>query len=210
MDRQPLTARSFAIRKRGPMRKSIPQSDMDGNMARSAIQLAARGWRLPENALTGTLFTVNVEPRHGLHGGSRLLRSTPILAEYQCCHVTPGQIAIFATGTLGYEWNEAPNEGAPPGLMRLSSRQSATSRESRITETIFPPGSRQLIVSPSIATAVARLYSARALFSGPGDWMICTMAREVLVPVRRSSSATSFDKIGSDSRLQPGGATQPR
>ena len=33
-----------------------------------------------------------------------------------------GETAIFAPGTLGYEWNECPDNGfQPPGLMRLSS-----------------------------------------------------------------------------------------
>ena len=77
----------------------------------------------------------------GLHGGSRVLwRDTDSGGIPVLLRLLPGQVAVFATGTLGYEWNEAPNEGAPPGLMRLSSRQSATSRESRITETISPPG----------------------------------------------------------------------
>ena len=75
----------------------------------------------PENALTGTLFTVNVEPRAdsiavpASYGKHRFWRNTSV------ANLAGGETATFAPGTLGYEWNEAVNEGAPAGLMRLSS-----------------------------------------------------------------------------------------
>ena len=94
----------------------------------------------PENLLTGTLFTVNVEPRldsmavPASYGGHRFWRNTSIAT------LPAGQTAVFATGTLGYEWNEAPNEGAPPGLMRLS--LATVSNVSRIQDygNNFPTG----------------------------------------------------------------------
>ena len=75
----------------------------------------------PENALTGTLFTVNVEVRAdsimvpASYGAHRFWRNTSVAT------LTPGQVATFAPGTLGYEWDECPSIDAPPGLMRLSS-----------------------------------------------------------------------------------------
>ena len=84
----------------------------------------------PENELTGTLFTVNVEPRMdsiavpASFGKHRFWRNTSVAT------LPAGGVATFASGTLGYEWNEAVNDGAPPGLMRLSS--ATVSNVSRI------------------------------------------------------------------------------
>ena len=64
----------------------------------------------PENALTGTLFTVNVEPRSdsiavpASYGAHRFWRNTSVAT------LTSGEVATFAPGTLGYEWNEAVDE----------------------------------------------------------------------------------------------------
>ena len=44
-------------------RKDRSQSRMDRDVARSTLQSATRRAVRPENTLTGTLFTVNVEPR---------------------------------------------------------------------------------------------------------------------------------------------------
>src|SRR5207253_4985304 len=49
-------------------------------------------------------------------GAMRFWRNTSVAA------LAPGQTATFAAGLLGYEWDEAPQNGfQPPGLQRLSS-----------------------------------------------------------------------------------------
>ena len=75
----------------------------------------------PENALQGTLFRVNGTRSDAIlvpatYARMRLWRNTSIAS------LTAGQVATFPSGTLGYEWDEAPyNDFAPPGLMTLSS-----------------------------------------------------------------------------------------
>ena len=94
----------------------------------------------PENELTGTLFTVNVEPRvdsiavPASFGKHRFWRNTSVAT------LPAGNVATFASGTLGYEWNEAVKERAPAGLMRLSS--ATVSNVSRIVDhgNTFPSG----------------------------------------------------------------------
>ncbi|MHA3774172.1 DUF4082 domain-containing protein [Verrucomicrobiota bacterium sgz303538] len=75
----------------------------------------------PENALTGTFFMVNglrtdsmtVPAAFGVH---RFWRNTSVAT------LAPNTVATFPAGTLGYEWNTAPqNSSQPVGLMRLSS-----------------------------------------------------------------------------------------
>jgi hypothetical protein len=78
----------------------------------------------PENALTGTIFKVNsgtdaigVPAELGKH---RFWRNTTVAT------MPAGTAATLPDGTLGYEWDEAPNNGVqPPGLMRLSRRTVA-------------------------------------------------------------------------------------
>ena len=73
----------------------------------------------PENALTGTLFTVNdgtaaIEVPEA-YGKMRLWRNTSVAS------LKAGETATLAGSTLGYEWDEDPDNGfRPPGLMRLS------------------------------------------------------------------------------------------
>jgi methionine-rich copper-binding protein CopC len=77
----------------------------------------------PENALTGTLFVMN---DNGTPGNSitvpyeyanlRFWRNTSIAT------MSPGQTATLGTYTLGYEWDEDPDNGfRPAGLFHLSS-----------------------------------------------------------------------------------------
>ncbi len=75
----------------------------------------------PENSLSGTLFMVNgtrTDPMTvtAAQGAMRFWRNTSVAL------LPPGQIATFAAGILGYEWDEAPDNGFQPrGLQRLSS-----------------------------------------------------------------------------------------
>ncbi len=74
----------------------------------------------PENALTGTLFMINGNVNNAItvpaeYAPMRLWRNTSV------ANLQPGQVATFPNGTLGYEWDEAPdNSFAPAGLVLLS------------------------------------------------------------------------------------------
>ena len=74
----------------------------------------------PENALTGTVFTVNAWRNDPLivpaaYGDLRFWRNTKV-AELQ-----PGERAILLKGLLGHEWDEDIDNGyRPAGLFRLS------------------------------------------------------------------------------------------
>jgi hypothetical protein len=74
----------------------------------------------PENQLTGTSFAANAGDAtlevSAADGKLRLWRNTGVAS------LAPGQTATLTEDTLGYEWDEAPENGfQPPGLVRLSS-----------------------------------------------------------------------------------------
>ncbi len=74
----------------------------------------------PENALTGTLFTVNAGDRAievpAADGRLRLWRGTSVAAQ-----AAAGATAVLPERTLGYEWDEDVDNGSrPPGLVRFS------------------------------------------------------------------------------------------
>jgi hypothetical protein len=74
----------------------------------------------PENALTGTWFAVNSGTRAitvpAADGRLRFWRGTSV------ANLAPGETATLTDETLGYEWDEAPDNGAAPaGLVRMSS-----------------------------------------------------------------------------------------
>ena len=74
----------------------------------------------PENALKGSIFTVNAWRNDPLvvpaeFAKLRFWRNTEVAA------LKPGEQAVFAHGILGHEWNEDLDNGfRPPGLMRMS------------------------------------------------------------------------------------------
>ena len=118
-------------------REDRPAPDVDRDLARPALQPAADGGR-PENALTGTLFTVNGIPRRSAQGAR-----TPTAA---CGFWRNTSVANLAAGTdgdarrpasLGYEWDEDLDNGfRPAGLIHLSSTTStSTQPTSRTTGT---------------------------------------------------------------------------
>jgi hypothetical protein len=80
----------------------------------------ANGGR-PENAVMGTIFTVNAPHEDDMKvseatGKFRFWRNTTVATQ------TPGQTATVGAGTVGYEWDEDLNNGfRPSGLIRLSS-----------------------------------------------------------------------------------------
>lgn len=74
----------------------------------------------PEHSLTGTLFRVNAGSDAAIvvpaaEGKMRMWRNTSI------ANLSAGQSATLPASTLGYEWDETPNDiNSPPGLIRLS------------------------------------------------------------------------------------------
>jgi hypothetical protein len=74
----------------------------------------------PENALTGTIFTVNAWRNDPLvipaeFAPLRFWRNTEV------ARLKPGERAVLGTGILGHEWNEDLDNGfRPSGLMRMS------------------------------------------------------------------------------------------
>jgi hypothetical protein len=74
----------------------------------------------PENALKGTIFTVNAWRNDPLivparFAGLRFWRNTEV------AQLKPGQQAVLGYGILGHEWNEDLDNGfRPAGLMRMS------------------------------------------------------------------------------------------
>ena len=74
----------------------------------------------PENGLTGTLFKVNCCQFDAItvsqaQGQMRLWRNTALAS------LGAGQSSTIGAGTIGYEWDESPDNGfQPPGLIKLS------------------------------------------------------------------------------------------
>ena len=74
----------------------------------------------PENALTGTIFTVDAWRNDPLvvpaeYAGLRFWRNTAVAG------LAPGEKAVLLKGLLGHEWDEDIDNGfRPPGLFRLS------------------------------------------------------------------------------------------
>ncbi|GAA3088865.1 hypothetical protein GCM10010485_28860 [Streptosporangium carneum] len=81
----------------------------------------------PENGLTGTLFRINGYAYDAItvpseFAAMRLWRNTSV------ANLQPGQTATFPGGTLGYEWDEAPDNGfQPAGLVKYSRTTVSTS-----------------------------------------------------------------------------------
>jgi hypothetical protein len=82
------------------------------------------GGKEPENALTGTLYTVNAWRNDPLvvpasFGRHRFWRNTSIAELHRAA---PQESRALVQGMLGHEWDEDVDNGfRPPGLMRLSS-----------------------------------------------------------------------------------------
>ena len=105
---------------------------------------------LPENQLTGTLFTVNAGTvtLQVPYGDSQLRfwRNTTVAS------LTPGQVATLGSDDIGYEWNEDVDNGfRPPGLIDMS-RTTA-----QVPQKLLDYG---LTVGPATATHSLTLYRA--------------------------------------------------
>jgi hypothetical protein len=94
----------------------------------------------PENALTGTLFTVNSYREDALtvpadYAHLRFWRNTSVAA------LAPGQVATFPPGTLGHEWDEDVDNGhRPAGLFHLSSTAVDVDRRIQDYGNTYAPG----------------------------------------------------------------------
>ena len=118
----PPTARSSATRRRtSPPAKIDPSAAWTGTWRDPRFSPPSDGGR-PENALSGTIFTVNGVRNDSFEvpaadGKMRFWRNTPNVS-----FLTAGQVWSAPTGTLGYEWDEDLDNGfRPAGLVRLSS-----------------------------------------------------------------------------------------
>src|SRR5215212_3471921 len=99
--------------------KIDPTSAWTGSWRDPRFSPPADGGR-PENALTGTIFTVNSGSAAlqvpAADGKLRLWRGTAV------AQLPPGGIATLSDDTVGYEWDEDLDNGSrPAGLVRLSS-----------------------------------------------------------------------------------------
>jgi len=100
-------------------KKIDPVPDVWTGTFRDARPFNPEGPR-PENALTGTIFTVNAWRNDPLivpadYARLRFWRNTEVAA------LKPGQSAILGDGILGHEWNEDLDNGfRPAGLIRMS------------------------------------------------------------------------------------------
>ncbi len=93
----------------------------------------------PENGLTGTSFVVNSGDAAievpAADGKLRLWRNTSVAS------LAPGQTATLAEDTLGYEWDEAPENGfQPAGLVRLSSTTASVAQKLLDYGSTYGPG----------------------------------------------------------------------
>jgi hypothetical protein len=93
----------------------------------------------PENALTGTMFTVNsgsaalAVPAED--GRMRLWRNTSVAGQ------APGAVATLTEDAIGYEWDEDVDNGArPAGLIRLSSTTVANVEKLQDYGSSYGPG----------------------------------------------------------------------
>lgn len=101
-----------------PGQKIDPSTEWTGTW-RDASAFNPEGAR-PENALTGTIFTVNANRQDPMavparYGRLRFWRNTDVAT------LAAGEMAVLGNGLLGHEWDEDLDNGfRPSGLIRLS------------------------------------------------------------------------------------------
>ena len=110
------TGRSSATRKRTPTPRSIRRPEWTGTWRDPRFSPPADGGR-PENALTGTIFTVNRRHLVGIRFPA-MRAACASGATRDRRRSRPEQIATLPDGTLGYEWDEDLDNGfRPAGLI---------------------------------------------------------------------------------------------
>ncbi len=139
--------------------KSDPANEWTGTWRDPRFATPAQGGGLPENALTGTAYMAN----HILEaievpaddGRLRLWRNTPLASQ------SPGQVAVLAPNTLGYESNEDLDNGfRPAGLVRLSTTTKPTPELLQDFGTRVQPGETTHHMTMYRADSGALVFSA--------------------------------------------------
>jgi hypothetical protein len=102
-----------------PGKKLDPMKDVWTGTWRDSSPFNPEGAQ-PENALTGTIFTVNANRQDPLavpakYGTLRFWRNTEI------AKLKPGEVAVLGNGLLGHEWDEDLDNGfRPKGIIHFS------------------------------------------------------------------------------------------
>ena len=121
------TARWSATRRPGPTPRSTRRRSGPAPGATRGSPAGQGGGR-PENALTGTMYMVQLRRPAG-HGQRRARASTGCGATPRWPRWPPGSTATLAPHTVGYESNEDLDNGfRPAGLIRLSTTTGPTPR----------------------------------------------------------------------------------
>jgi hypothetical protein len=116
----------------------------------------------PENALTGTIFTVNCCSTTAAIRVTQAFASQPFWRNTRVATLPSGGSTTLTTGTLGYEWDENLNNGfRPAGLTPLSSTTLSVNQKLQDYGSTYASGS---------ATHVLTLYRylSGALVFGAG------------------------------------------
>ncbi len=114
----------------------------------------------PENALKGTIFTVNAWRNDPLivpaeFAKLRFWRNTEVAA------LKPGEQVVFGYGILGHEWNEDLDNGfRPPGLMRMSTTTVNNVPYIQDYGTVYAPGTATHHLTLYRAPSGALVFSA--------------------------------------------------
>jgi Domain of unknown function (DUF4082)/Bacterial Ig-like domain (group 3)/Bacterial Ig domain len=113
----------------------------------------------PENALDGTLFTVNRGSAAPVIGSEfsrlRFWRNTAVAA------LAPGQTRTLAPSTIGYEWDEDIDNGfRPPGLFDLSATQVSVPQRILDFGATYGPGTAVHSMTTYRAASGALVFSA--------------------------------------------------
>jgi len=125
-------------------RKIDPDPSWTGTWRDPRFSPPSDGGR-PENALTGTLFTVNCcttgdRQDYSIKvpdsdGKMRLWRNTSVAS------LSPGGVATMPAGTLGYEWDEDVDNGVrPAGIVRMSTTTENVAHKILDYGNTFGPG----------------------------------------------------------------------
>ena len=138
--------------------KIDPNSAWTGTWRDPRFSPPADGGR-PENALSGTIFTVDEGTTAievpAADGKMRLWRNTSV------ANLPPGQTATLAADTLGYEWDEDLDNGSrPPGLIDLSSTTAAVPAKITDYGSNYAPGTATHHLTLYRATSGALVFSA--------------------------------------------------
>jgi len=116
----------------------------------------------PENAVIGTIFTVNGPAFDAIKtpeamGKFRFWRNTTVATQ------SPGQIATVGPGTVGYEWDEDLNNGfRPSGLIRLSTNTLSESSYLQDYGSTYGPGTATHTLTLYRHSSGALVFSAAA------------------------------------------------